>query len=274
MKKWKCLWADLPLPPLNVKRSKKVLGFIGLRKTSLSFIYIESYPEILTIVQVKPGHNFCPFHILFLNLDVHSPTAILSSMPLAKVRQSYLFENHSFTSGISLVRIWQFRYGGRISEIYCGSIFARSQGMRSLDEAGNLTFFSVPGGKIAANLKFFFSKYPPILLDVLHRPWNKILLYILCLTVCSSYYACRSCPLWLLVGCRKHHPLSQWLSPKQGIIKQKYLDCILCFNIAAFNCNLNWLLFWLFLLLPEVSPPSLCGSKPPYSLGQDGPSPL
>ena len=141
-------------------------------------------------------------------------------MPLAKVRQSYLFENHSFTSKISLVRIWQLRYWGRISEIHCETIFARSPGLRSLDEAGNLTFFSVPGGQ-KLPIQFFFSKCSPIHLDVLHRPGKKILLDILCLTVCSSYYACRSCPLWLLVGCRKHHPLSQWLSPKQAKIKTK-----------------------------------------------------
>ena len=121
---------------------------------------------------------------------------------------------------------------------------------------------------------FVFSKYSPIHLDVLHRPGKKILLDILCLTVCSSYYACRSCPLWLLVGCRKHHPLSQWLSPKQAKIKTKIFKLYFVFHITAFNCNLNWILFWLFLLLPEVFPQSLCGSKPPCSLGQDGPSPL
>ena len=137
---WRTLWCWS-----GPKTRPWFLGKAGF-KGDLPFIYIESYPEILTIVQVNHWHNFCPFHVLFLNLIVDPPTVILSSMPLAKVRQSYLFENHSFTSKISLVRIWQLRYWGRISEIYCESIFARSRGMRSLDEAGNLTFFSVPGG--------------------------------------------------------------------------------------------------------------------------------
>ena len=82
---------------------------------------------------------------------------------------------------------------------------------------------------------FVFSKYSPIHLDVLHRPWKKILLDILCLTVCSSYYAYRSRPLWLLVGCRKHHPLSQWLSPKQGIIKTKIFGLYFVFQ----HCSLQ-----------------------------------
>ena len=147
---WRTLWC-LSGP----KTRPWFLGKAGF-KEDLPFIYIESYPEILIIVQVNPWHNFCPFHVLFLNLNVDSSTVILSSMPLAKVRQSYLFENHSFTSKISLVRIWQLRYWGRISEIHCESIFARSRGLRSLDEAGNLTFFSVPGGQKLPIQSFLF----------------------------------------------------------------------------------------------------------------------
>ena len=106
---WRTLWC------WNGPKTRPwFLGKAGF-KEDLPFIYIESYPEILIIVQVNPWHNFCPFHVLFLNLNVDSSTVILSSMPLAKVRQSYLFENHSFTLKISLVRTLQLRHWGQRS---------------------------------------------------------------------------------------------------------------------------------------------------------------
>ena len=80
-------------------------------------------------------HNF-PNLISFKTLF----PVTLSSTPPASLKQSYLFGNLSFTSMTLLVFLWLTLDLEIITYSY--------EGLRSLDESGNLTFFSVPGGEI------------------------------------------------------------------------------------------------------------------------------